>query len=587
MNTDIPLVETDVLVVGSGPAGAASALLLATYGVRTICVSKFPGTSRTPRSHITNQRTMEVIRDLGLESECVALATPAALMGENIYCTSVTGDELGRVLTWGNHPTRKADYELSSPTSMCDLPQNLLEPAFIRQATLRGADVRFHTEFVSLTQDANGVTATVNDHLLHTRYQIRAKYLIGADGANSTVVSQLNLPLEGKMGVSGSINVVFAADLSEYVAHRPSVLYWVIQPGSSVGGLGIGVVRMVRPWNKWLSIWGYDLAEGPPNLDDEKATSIVHALLGNKDIPVKIEATSTWTVNDMFATRLSEGRVFCLGDAVHRHPPTNGLGSNASIQDAFNICWKLAYVLEGKAAPSLLETYSEERAPVAKQVVQRANKSLGDFPPILGALGLFDTQDPQQMQRNMARLKEDSPEAEDQRARLRGALDGTHYVYNAHGVEMNQRYASTAVVTDGSAEPEARRDFELYHQQSSRPGAPIPHVWLTRRGHRISTLDLCGKGRFSILTGISGAHWATAAKEAAKKLSVEIVVNQIGPGREYEDPYGDFARVRETEESGALLVRPDLFVGWRKAKWAETGGGELLAAMSRILGGLS
>lgn len=577
-------VHTDVLVVGTGPAGAASAALLATYGVKTMVVSKFATTARTPRAHITNQRTMEVLRDLGLESECKALAVPNDQMGENTYCTSLMGVEFGRVRTWGTHPQRRADYDLASPTQMCDLPQNLLEPVLVRAAASRGANVRFNCEFVSLTQSDDGVRVVVRDTLLSQDVTVNAKYVIGADGANSRVVEQIGLPLEGRMGVSGSMNIVFEADLSQLVAHRPSVLYWVIQPGSSVGGLGIGVVRMVRPWHKWLAIWGYELEDGPPKLDEGKAREIVQSLIGTKDIPVHVEHTSTWTVNDMYATRLSEGRVFCMGDAVHRHPPTNGLGSNASIQDAYNLCWKLAHVLKGHASASLLDTFTQERAPVAKQVVTRANKSLGDFPPILGALGLFDTKDPVQMQRNFERLRENSLEAEKQREALRSAIEGTDYVYNCHGVEMNQRYASDAVISDGSPEPQWRRDPELYHQASSRPGAPVPHVWLTTRRGKASTLDLCGNGKFTLLTGLSGAGWREAANSAGDAMGLDIAVHVIGPGREYVDSYGDFARVRETQESGALLVRPDNIIAWRSESWSPSARADLTNALSRVLG---
>lgn len=576
-------IETDVLVIGTGPAGATCAALLATYGVKTLVVSKYATTARTPRAHITNQRTMEVLRDLGLEPECKAQAVPNDLMGENTYCTSLAGEEFGRVRTWGTHPQRRADYDLASPTHMCDLPQSLLEPILVRTAAARGAQVRFNCEFVSLTQTDTGVDVVVRDTLLNADLKVKAKYVIGADGANSRVVEQLDLPLEGRMGVSGSMNIVFEADLTQFVAHRPSVLYWVIQPGSSVGGLGIGVVRMVRPWYRWLAIWGYELEAGPPKLDDEKAREIVHSLIGSKDVPVRIESTSTWTVNDMYATRLSRGRVFCMGDAVHRHPPTNGLGSNASIQDAFNLCWKLAHVLKGRAQPALLETFTQERAPVAKQVVTRANKSLGDFPPILAALGLFDTKDPEQMQRNFARLHGTSPEAEGQRAALRAAIEGTDYVYNCHGVEMNQRYTSDAVVPDGSPEPEWKRDPELYHQASTRPGAPLPHAWLTTSRGKVSTLDLCGRGKFTLLTGLTGSGWREAAKAAGAALGIDIDVHVIGPGREYFDSYGDFARLRETQESGALLVRPDNIVAWRAQSWGPASGANLQAALSSVL----
>ncbi|WP_119166126.1 FAD-dependent oxidoreductase [Algihabitans albus] len=576
--------ETEVLIVGTGPAGASAAALLAGYGVDTLVVNKFGWTARTPRAHITNQRTMEVIRDLGLEDEVWKYAVPNDLMGENTFCASLAGEEFGRIRTWGTDVRRKADYEEASPTSMCDIPQNLLEPLLVKQAALQGAMVRFDTEYLSHQQDAGGVTTRLRDRLTGAEFSVRSKYLIGADGANSQVLRDLGLPLEGQMGLSGSINMVFEADLTHYVAHRPSVLYWVIQPGSDIGGLGIGVVRMVRPWTKWLAIWGYDVEAGPPEIDETFATKIVHRLIGDDSVPVNIEATSTWTVNDMYATRLHEGRVFCAGDAIHRHPPTNGLGSNTSIQDSFNLAWKIAMVLRGEADESLLDSYTAERAPVAKQIVGRANRSLGDFPPVAKALGLIGAKTPEEMYANMAARRESTDKAERQRAALRAAISGTDYVYNAHGVEMNQRYESAAILPDGS-DPETFRDEELYHQASARPGAPLPHAWVYGPGgHRISTKDLCGKGRFTLLTGTGGEGWLQAATAVKASLGVEVTVQVIGPGQPYEDHYGEFARIRGTRDSGALLVRPDFHVAWRQQAITASAVDDLVAALSRLLG---
>lgn len=116
-------IETDVLVVGSGPAGAASAALLAMYGVKHVLVTKYGWLADTPRAHITNQRAMEILRDLGLEDKAVAQAAPQHLMANNVFCESLAGEEFGRLYSWGNHPARKADYDLASPVSICDLPQ--------------------------------------------------------------------------------------------------------------------------------------------------------------------------------------------------------------------------------------------------------------------------------------------------------------------------------------------------------------------------------------------------------------------------------------------------------------------------------
>jgi hypothetical protein len=199
------------------------------------------------------------------------------------------------------------------------------------------------------------------------------------------------------MGVAGSLNIVFRADLSPWVAHRPSVLYWILQPGSDIGGIGMGVVRMVRPWNEWLTIWGYDVADGPPELSEEFTTGLVRRLVGVKDLDVEVLGSSAWTVNHMVAEHYGSGRVFCGGDAVHRHPPSNGLGSNTSIQDSFNLAWKLALVLRGAAGPELLDTYNAERAPIGRQVVDRANRSIAETGRIFDALGVSGNDDPTTM----------------------------------------------------------------------------------------------------------------------------------------------------------------------------------------------
>ncbi|MGW1675549.1 FAD-dependent oxidoreductase [Streptomyces sp. NPDC002324] len=587
MHTVEPDVVTDVLIVGSGPAGAAAALALSTYGVPNIVVTRFSRLAETPRAHITNQRTMEVLRDLGVEDEVVARATPQDLMGDTTFCTSLAGEELGRVRSWGNDPLVQAAHELASPTRMCDMPQHLMEPVLVDAAVARGTNLRFSTVYKSFVQDDEGVTVTVEDRLRGDEYTIRAKYLIGADGGRSQVAEHAGLPMGGQMGVAGSINIVFDADLSKYTAHRPSTLYWVLAPGATVGGIGAGLVRCVRPWDEWLIVWGYDVTAGAPDLTTEYAESIVRRLVGDDEIPVTIRSSSAWTVNEMYAETYSNGRVFCAGDATHRHPPSNGLGSNTSIQDSYNLAWKLKLVLDGTASPALLDTYTAERAPIGRQIVTRANKSIGETAPVFEALDGLAPQTPEQLWANITARKDDTEAAEKQRAKLREAIGFKVYEFNAHGVELNQRYSaesSAAVVPDGTPDPGFDRDPELYHQPTSRPGAKLPHAWITSGTRTLSTLDTVGKGRFTLLTGIGGADWIRAA--GAQDL-LEIATAVIGPGQEYEDPYGDWARLSEVADGGALLVRPDGYVAFRHARAAvspEEAERLLTEAVRRILG---
>jgi 2,4-dichlorophenol 6-monooxygenase len=448
-------IKTDVMIIGTGPAGSAMAALLATQGVETLVINRYRWLAKTPRAHITNQRTMEVLRDLGkdVEAEAYMHAADQDLMGENVFCVSLAGEELGRMKSWGKHPTSRAEHYLSSPTFMNDLPQTFMEPLLFKTACSRGAQARMSCEYLSHVQDKDGVTVTVKDRLTDKNFTVLCKYLIGADGGNSLVAEHAGLPFEGNMGVGGSINILIKADLSKFVAHRPSVLYWVMQPGADVGGIGMGVVRMVRPWNEWLIIWGYDINQPAPEVSDEFARSVCHQLIGDSTVPIEVKSTSTWTVNNKYATHLQKDRVFIMGDAAHRHPPSNGLGSNTSIQDAFNLAWKLALVLKGKAAPKLLESFSDERAPIAKQIVTRANKSIGEFGPIFQALGMDGGVDHAKIQRNMDARCDANEAAEQQREALRQAIAFKKYEFDCHGVEMNQRYASSAVVADGVKAP--------------------------------------------------------------------------------------------------------------------------------------
>ena len=580
-------ITTDVLVIGTGPAGSATAALLSSYGIETMVVNRYRWLANTPRAHITNQRTMEVLRDLGKEVEAEAYlhATEQDLMGENVFCESLAGEEIGRMKSWGKHPLSRAEHQLSSPSHMNDLPQTFMEPLLYSTACKRGAQGRMSTEYVSHKQDANGVTTTLCDRLSGREFEVRSKYLVGADGGNSLVAEHIGTPIEGKMGVGGSMNILFRADLSKYVAHRPSVLYWVMQPGADVGGIGMGLVRMIRPWNEWLIVWGYDINEPAPEVDEEFATGVARQLVGDPELEIELLSANVWTVNDAYATHMQKGRVFIMGDAAHRHPPSNGLGSNTSIQDAFNLSWKLAAVLKGQAGDALLDSYSVERAPIAKQIVTRANQSIGEFGPIFEALGMTGGEDIEKIKASMDARTNAGADGEKQRAAIRDAIAFKKYEFDAHGVEMNQRYKSAAVVTDDQMEPAFDLDAELHYQPTTWPGARLPHVWVFDRdsGAEVSSLDLCGKGLFTVLTGIGGEAWIDAAAAVGAEMGLEIVAHVIGPRQPHVDHVGDWARASEISDTGCLLIRPDQHVGWRAADMTSDPQGELRRVLKTIL----
>lgn len=572
------VVDVDVLVVGAGPAGATTSVFLGRAGVRTLMISRHHGTAETPRAHITNQRAMEALRDAGLEEACLAQASPGDHIENSFWLRSMAGEELARTWSWGNDPARRGDYAAASPCSMCDMPQTRLEPILVTEAMRLGVQVRFGWELQSFTQDAEGVTAEVMDRLSEDRITVRARYMVGADGARSRVVEALGLPLVGLHGLGNVFNVLCDIDLSQHVQHRHGSLYSVIQPGSSYWA-PVAVFRMVKPWTQWLVALIVPQAAGKPEPTPKDFEDRIRESVGDPSLPVSILSTSIWTVNDVYAERYAEGRVFGMGDAVHRHPPTNGLGSNTCIQDAFNLAWKLALVVQGKAGPALLDSYDAERQPVGKQIVARANKSFLQNNKVWDLLG-GGTREALAPEAHAAVF-----DTEAGRATLREEVDRFRYEYHAHGVEMNRRYVSGAVVADGGPVKRPERDTELYYQPTTSPGAALPHAWLSRRtpGPRVSTLDVAGKGRFCLFIGHGGEAWRAAAADLVARSGVDIAVAAVGPYLDWEDPYGRWRDLSEVEEKGCVLVRPDQIVGWRSRSLPDDPAGALARAFSRLI----
>ena len=552
--------DTDVLVVGTGPAGSTLGLALASYGLKVQLFTQFNWLANSPRAHITNQRAMEVLRDLGIEEQVKEIATPWAEMGESLITTSLVGEEIARMSAWGTGDERHGDYVEGSPCPLVDLIQPKMEALLVKNAGERGAIYHFNTEYMSHTQDKDGVTAVFLNHATQQEFSLRAKYLVGMDGARSKIVEQLNLPLEGVMSRAGTVYVTFKADLAQYVQHRPAILQWIVNPEAGFGDIGMGLLRAITPWNQWIMGWGFDIDQGEPQVTEAQVRARLNAFVGAEVADVEIEKVSYWYVNQTWATNYSVGRVFCGGDAVHRHPPSSGLGSNTCMQDAFNLAWKLAYAVKGWAKDSLLESYTAERAPVGKQIVARANQSRFDYKHLKDVFG-FDQGVTTQAQM-LERIFAETEEATKIREQLFKALEIKHYEFNAQGTELNQRYVSGAVIVE-DAEEIFKRDPQLYLQATTRPGAKVPHTWLINaKGQKRSTLDITGQGRFTLLTGLSGTGW----KQAAETLELPYLdVVQIG-SRDYRDVYGTWNAKSEVHEAGAVLVRPDGYVAWRMAE---------------------
>ncbi|KAH8659796.1 2,4-dichlorophenol 6-monooxygenase [Xylariales sp. PMI_506] len=583
-------IEVPALIVGAGPAGASLACFLSEppYSLKGMMISAAATTSQTPRAHIVNPAALECLRDIGLEEVCLRNGTSGDSMVHTRWCHDMTGEEYARVYSWGNDPKRKGDYEDATPCRHIDLPQTVFEPIVVERAVAQGWHVRFSTSFERFEQHADGtISSYLVDNLTKASFVVKSKYLFGCDGARSTVLRQLGVPLNKKPGQGLALNVLVDVDLSEYIEARKGNLHWVFQPEKPYPNFAwSGLIRMIKPWHQWMFILFPQDAATFQMPTDEQLLERCRDIVGRDDLPIKLIDVSKWYINEIVAEYYSEGNIFCLGDAVHRHPPFNGLGSNTCIQDAFNLAWKIKLVERGAAHPSLLETYSPERQPVGHGVVTRANQGIRDHMPVWRELGLLGTT-PEARVASLAELSTATPEARARRERLNAAIEATSHEFHALGIEMNHRYVSAANGPAGPEPPAWPEDPILHHRSSTFPGSRLPHAWVNRRlpekEHR-STLDLAGHGVFCLLTGIGGDTWKAAAAVVGEELGIEIKAYSIGWGQDYEDVYRDWERKREVSEGGCVLVRPDRYVCWRAMDTAEECEDKLRVAMRKVLG---
>lgn len=583
--------DVDVLVVGAGPAGLTLANLLAREGVDALTITKYPSTAHSPRAHITNQRAMEVYRDLGLEAAVRAVATDNSYLRNNVWATSFAGREIACLETWGAGVERSSDYEAASPTAMCNVPQHRLEPVLLDGALAAGAQVRFDTELIAVAQDEAGVTARVRDRRTGAESALRARYAVGADGARSRVAEQLGFSFTGETDLGAALNIWLEADLTQYCEHRRGTLYWMAQPGNDYW-VGSGTWINVTPFTEWVLLVMYDPAE-EPDMSEEALIERARLTIGDPDVEITIKSASKWSINHLVADDYRRGRAFLAGDAAHRHPPANGLGTNTSAQDAFNLAWKLAAVLRGQAGDALLDTYSAERQPVGRHVVDRALKSVEDMAGISRALGFEPGQSAEEGWAALDALFGPGEAARARRDEFNTAIELQNHQFNALGTEMDVRYASTAVLADPADEaPErpADRDPNLHFEPSARPGAMLPHARIERERRAQSSIDVVGHGRFALVTGIDDAAWRQAVDEfnaqaaAAGRPGLELV--QIAQGGQWHDVFAEWDRLRSVGDAGALLVRPDRVIAARfpAAADAAEARARLGAALDAILG---
>jgi putative polyketide hydroxylase len=361
--------DVDALVVGAGPCGLVAGITLARDGLRVILVEQRESGSTLSRALVMSTRVMELMRRFGLE-EAVrgggADVDPTALVTPTLSSTE------GMVLPLG-YPS-DVEAAMVSPSRPSWTPQAHHEPLLLEHLRASPtATVRFGAQLVALDQDDAAVRATLLDRASGERWQLQARYVIGADGAHSTARTELGIAMDGPDELAVYERVEFRAALDRAVGARRHALYVLKHPAVD----GAVLARRGREDRWGLSRERPAEVPGMDELTEDDLIAMIRTATGVEDLDVAIERVSSFTFAAQIAEHYRSGRGFLVGDAAHRMTPRGGTGMNTGIQDAFDLGWKLAWVLHGWAPERLLDTYERERRPIGLHNVGRAAEAGG------------------------------------------------------------------------------------------------------------------------------------------------------------------------------------------------------------------
>jgi len=526
------MTDVDVLIIGAGPVGLSLAIELGTRGIACRVVERNDRVGYNPRAKMTNVRSREHLRRWGIADE-LRLKSPMPMdyPANVVFATRMTGGLLARFEDSFNCTQVRNDLFAEGGQWV---PQYTLEEVLrARAVAIPGVEISFNTTLESFEQDADGVRARVIGQA-----DIRARYLVGADGAKSLVRKLIGVKLLGDGAFAPNLNLVFRSnELAGLHPHGPAIMYWMVN--DDVPGL-LGPMSGDGLW--------YFIATKLAADDQTDHAALIRRSTG-LDFDIEIVGTDPWVAHRLIAERFSEGRVFLAGDACHLHPPFGGFGMNMGIGDAVDLGWKLAAVLQGWGGPGLLASYEAERRPVHDWAMAEASANYATVSNQLVRPGLEDAGPLGDATRRevsytiaVSKIRE---------IRSLGTVKG--YTYSG----------SPIVVADGTEAPLRQG---MVYEPSAHPGCVAPHLWLLDGS---SLYDHFGPG----FTLLAMAHCDTnSLREAAQKRGIPLTIATL------DDP-----RLLPRYQAPLALIRPDQHVAWRGAELPR----DLGALLDRVTGAIT
>lgn len=519
------VIETPVLIAGGGPVGMTLALNLARYGVPSILVERNPATTRHPKMDLTNARSMELFKRLGLTEKLRDAGVPRENAFDILWITSLVGHDLHRF----HYPSANAKREIiraENDGSHASEPPLRVSQVQIEPVLKAAIDanplvtVRFGTTFERIVaQDDAGVTAEISDSETGARETVRCQYLAGCDGGGSRVRRAIGVELDGEMAVAGAHMVHFRTNDRELL-QRWGPVYHLQTGGGTIIAQNDDDIYTLQAWLI------PDLG-----IEDMRPEDVLEGWIGKK-FDYEILQANPWTANFVVAQKYRSGRVLLAGDAAHQFIPTGGYGMNSGIADAAGLSWALAANVLGWGGDALLDAYEAERLPTAWWHLEAARRHMG----VRMEIG--------QVYAEAGDLTSEGPEGDARRAEASRKIEALGNAENeSWGIEFGYRYDASPVV---SAEPDPPAIDPLTYHPTTWPGARLPHIFLE---DGVSIHDKLGL--FYTLIAIDDFDSASIEAAAAElDLPLEIV---------------RLARpdLRDLYERNLILVRPDQHVAWR------------------------
>ncbi|HEY6927858.1 MAG TPA: FAD-dependent oxidoreductase [Steroidobacteraceae bacterium] len=528
---------TSVLIVGGGPCGLTLAIELGRRGVDAVLIDAKPGTAVSPQANATQARTMEHFRRLGFADEVRALGLPKDYPTDIAYFTRYGGIELARFRLPPAQQAQNLARSLTGSWSTAELPhrisQKYVEQVLQRHATAQPTIcVKYGWRLADFTEETDSVTAKIHNVTDGESRTLTADYIVGVDGARSTVRRKLNIRYGGETGVvrdffGGKMVAVYlrAPDFYKAIPHDPAWMYWSFNPTRRAW------LAAVNGKDEFALHTQLKPGEDETDISERRARELFSQVCA---IPMRIEvlAVDTWIAGHaLVAESFGAGRAYIGGDAAHLFTPAGGLGYNTAVEDAVNLAWKLAATVRGQATAALLSSYDFERRKLALRNTGYARQlaaSIGNFVP-----------HPQ--------LESDTPEGAAAR-RAAGDYLNSHArrEFNIPGITFGGRYdGSPVIIADGTPLPE---DAANLYVPTASPGGRPPHIWLEDGS---SLFDAFGSEWTLLQLGgeaaIAERFWK-AAQAAGARLEL---VRLASPA------------ARSAYEADLTLIRPDQIVAWR------------------------